>query len=427
MESISLHEAQPAEGWNPGLGAHAGKAQAVTFEIVKRLREPRPDKPEDITLACGEAGFAVLYGYLDRCFPNSGWDRIAHESILRIAEKIPSNPPLSLFGGLAGWAYATWYLSCDDKRYRRARSGIEDALLPRVVALAHSVARSSGLPVEDYDLVSGLSGAAAYLLCRASDDRVQIALRSAIEALASLILRDEDPPAWYTPADMISARQMIGKYPDGNLNCGVAHGMPGLLCTLALAHRLDVRVPGLSAAIERAAQWIVCHRLPSRWGGSWPAAVAVRNSGTMTPAPVGWCYGNPGIARALWLAGTALDDSSLREAGVEALKAVLGRPISRHGISSPTFCHGAAGLLHITVRFANDTSTPQLFEAAATILEKLLMSFSEETVFGYRAYDAEARLVDSAGLLDGAAGIALVLLAATSNVEPAWDRIFLLS
>jgi hypothetical protein len=35
--------------------------------------------------------------------------------------------------------------------------------------------------------------------------------------------------------------------------------------------------------------------------------------------------------------------------------------------------------------------------------------------------------VDRPGLLDGAPGAALVLLAAATDVEPAWDRVFLLS
>jgi lantibiotic biosynthesis protein len=427
MESVSFREAQATQTWTAGVGSSADRARAVALEIVKRLRDPQRNKPGDISLACGEAGFAVLYGYLDRCFPNCGWDRVAHEAVLRIGDQISPYQPLGLFGGLAGWAYATWYLSCGDKRYRRARSAIEDALLPKVIALADSVGKRSGLPVEEYDLVSGLSGATAYLLCRAGDERVQPVLESAVAGLANLILRNEDPPAWYTPADVISGRHMIGKYPDGNLNCGVAHGMPGLLCVLALAYRQEVPAPGLRTAIERAAHWLEAHRISDRWGGSWPAAVAVGNSGLMTPAPVGWCYGNPGIARALWLAGIALNNSALRETAVEALRAVFRRSVARRGISSPTFCHGVAGLLHITKRFATDTSLPEFTEAAAMTIDELLMTFSEETVFGYRAYDAEARLVDSAGLLDGAAGIALVLLAATSNVEPGWDRVFLLS
>ena len=44
-----------------------------------------------------------------------------------------------------------------------------------------------------------------------------------------------------------------------------------------------------------------------------------------------------------------------------------------------------------------------------------------------RDLEPDGRLVDCVGLIDGAAGVALVLLAASSPVEPAWDRVFLLS
>jgi hypothetical protein len=35
--------------------------------------------------------------------------------------------------------------------------------------------------------------------------------------------------------------------------------------------------------------------------------------------------------------------------------------------------------------------------------------------------------VDRPGVLDGAAGVAMVLLAAAVDVEPDWDRLFLLA
>jgi hypothetical protein len=35
--------------------------------------------------------------------------------------------------------------------------------------------------------------------------------------------------------------------------------------------------------------------------------------------------------------------------------------------------------------------------------------------------------VDQPGLLDGAPGVILALLAASTDVEPIWDRLFLLS
>lgn len=94
---------------------------------------------------------------------------------------------------------------------------------------------------------------------------------------------------------------------------------------------------------------------------------------------------------------------------------------------SPSFCHGIAGLLHITLRFANDTSLPDLVTPAKQVLEQLLAAFNAEFQFGYRDHDADGGAVDRRGLLDGAAGIALVLLAASSVQAPDWDRAFLLS
>jgi hypothetical protein len=79
------------------------------------------------------------------------------------------------------------------------------------------------------------------------------------------------------------------------------------------------------------------------------------------------------------------------------------------------------------MRFANETALPEFSHAASTVLQELLESFVDDTAFGYRGVDSDGRLADNAGVLDGAAGVALVLLAASSDQEPSWDRIFLLS
>ncbi len=418
---------------NLGTKSHGerGNARPAALEVVRRLQRRLPDAgvARDASLACGDAGLAVLYGYFDRCFPGAGWDKIAHQAILRATQSLSSAPgqPIGLFGGLAGLAYATWYLSHGETRYLRARAAIEDALIPQAVALAQMLAKKSGMAVEEYDVVSGLSGVAAYLLGRTGDDRAHEALESVIEAMVAILSSGEPAPKWHTPADLISARQMIGKYPEGNLNCGLAHGLPGILSVLALACGQDIDVPGQRDALHRWAYWLKSRHMPDQWGGSWPAAVSVGPAPGPVPAPAGWCYGNPGVARALWLAGTALDDSCLRETAIDGIRAVYRRPVSRRGISSPTFCHGVSGLLHITLRFANDTSLPDFADAAEALLQQLLKSFADDSIFGFRAYDSEARLVDSPGLLDGAGGVALVLLAVTSDQAPSWDRMFLLS
>jgi lantibiotic biosynthesis protein len=419
-------------GWEPTTLAKARSARSVALEVAARLQNGRFEDSNgyrDVSLGGGDAGLAVLFGYLDRCFPERDWDQVAHRAMVRIGANITrlSDQSMGLFGGLAGIAFAAWYLSRGGTRYGRALAAAEDVLIPRSTALAESFSGRTGMPVEEYDVVSGLSGIAAYLLSRIRENRALRAVKTIAAALVNVIERDGGRPAWFTPAEMISAKSMIGEYPDGNLNCGLAHGAPAMLAVLAMAYRENVVVSRQRAAMERLAYWLAAQRRTERWGDSWPAAVGVNASDPVARAPVGWCYGNPGVARALWLTGKALDDPAFCEMAVNALRSSYRRPASRHGAVPPTFCHGTAGLLQITMRFAQETGLPDFGDAANSLLERLLMRFSDEAPFGYRDHDPELGLVDRAGLLDGAAGVALVLLAAVSNQDPDWDRVFLLS
>jgi hypothetical protein len=127
------------------------------------------------------------------------------------------------------------------------------------------------------------------------------------------------------------------------------------------------------------------------------------------------------------LAGQALDHSGYRELALAAMEAVYRRPLTERRIDSPTFCHGVAGLLQITLRFAQDTQRALFMEAAGRLAEQLLSSYALDSRLGYRSLEPGGQQVDQPGLLDGASGVPLVLLAAATAVEPAWDRLFLLS
>jgi lantibiotic modifying enzyme len=96
-------------------------------------------------------------------------------------------------------------------------------------------------------------------------------------------------------------------------------------------------------------------------------------------------------------------------------------------IDSPTFCHGVAGLLQVLLRFTNDTGVETLRAGASRVTEQLLALYEPEARLGYRSIESHAKRVDQPGLLDGAPGVALVLLAVACPVEPHWDRAFLLS
>jgi hypothetical protein len=133
------------------------------------------------------------------------------------------------------------------------------------------------------------------------------------------------------------------------------------------------------------------------------------------------------VARALWLAGTALEDEALTGLAVEAMAAVYRRPVRVRHIDSPTFCHGVSGLLQITLRFGHDTGLPVFTDAAVALTGQLLDAYEPDSLLGFRGVEPDGTRVDQPGLLDGAAGVALVLLAAATGAEPGWDRMFLLA
>jgi hypothetical protein len=384
-------------------------------------------------VAQGDAGLALLCSSVDACLPGKGWDEVAHGFLTAAAyaAERPPQPPPGLFVGLSGIAFAAEALSENGTRYQRLLASLDEALAPAAAALGERLrSGSSPGPVSDFDLIAGASGIGAYLL-RRDTHRV---LPEVLTGLVSLAEPRDGPPRWMTPPHLLGDSSMLRQYPGGNLNCGLAHGIPGPLALLALALRQGVSVPGQEEAVRRLADWLVGHRADDRWGVNWPNAVPVAGPGErvldssrLPPSRSAWCYGSPGVARALWLAGDALDDAGLRELAVEGMLAVSRRPIPERRIESPTFCHGVAGLLQVVVRFAHDTGLPAFSAAATELVDQLLGAYEPQRPLGFASLEPGANPVDRAGLLDGAPGVAMALLAAATDTEPTWDRLFLLS
>ncbi|UPJ53442.1 lanthionine synthetase C family protein [Bradyrhizobium sp. 200] len=424
----------------------------IARDVANRLRDrsiveratalaPRQSAyPETIrwhpsSLGQGDAGIAVTCGYLDACFPEEGWDRIGHGYLSRAAdgaERAAQLPP-GMFGGLAGFGFAGLSLSRGDTRYRRLLASVDDMLLPQLAAQASRLRRqgADGLSFAEFDAISGASGTGAYLLSRRDQTG---ALESLLEGLIALTGETGGRPRWWTPAALMGNSETSKRYPHGNLNCGLAHGIPGVIALMALARHNRVTVPRLDEALERIVVWLVTHRANDAWGVNWPYAIPLAESGLPEPigseAPPGraaWCYGAPGVARALWLAGTALGCQEWCDLAIEAMEAVYRRPHQVRAIDSPTFCHGQAGLLQITLRFYHDTRRSEFAEAASNLVTSILSANEPDSLLGYRSWEPGGGRVDQAGLLDGAPGVLLTLLAASSHVEPTWDRAFLLS
>jgi hypothetical protein len=108
------------------------------------------------------------------------------------------------------------------------------------------------------------------------------------------------------------------------------------------------------------------------------------------------------------------------------------RPPEQSGVRDAGLCHGAAGIGHLFNRMYQAMGDPTLGEAARFWFGRTLdMRRPGRGVGGYQAFHpvspGDDTWVDDRGFLSGSAGIALALLAAVSPVEPAWDRVLLIS
>jgi hypothetical protein len=444
--------------WAPALPQEAAaRAMGVSHAVAARLRDhyrvqlaavtapaqttfPRTVHWQPTSLAQGDAGMALICACLDACFPAQEWDRIGHRYLTVAAQGAEQAPFQSsgMFSGLAGVAFSALTLSRGGSRYRRLLTALNDALFPQIEAKAQNLKQAiNGLSVGEFDVISGLAGAGAYLLAYHSsrrEDAAAVVIEAVLDAFVSLAGDTGGLPRWWTPPHLLGDEEAAALHPYGNLNCGLAHGIPGPLALMALALSSGTVVSGLEEAIDRLAEWLIGYRGADQWGVNWPYSVPLTRDGAPERAAASralsraaWCYGAPGLARALWLAGVARQRCEWRDLAVEAMEAVYRRPVAARNIDSPTLCHGVAGLLQITLRFAHDTRLPVFTEAANDLFEWLYGAYEPDSLLGYRNWEPGGTRVDQPGLLDGAPGVLLTLLAACTDVEPSWDRAFLLA
>ncbi len=227
----------------------------------------------------GYAGLAVLAGSLDAIEPECGWDSIGFEHLRRAVRSMEAEQsPAVGMAGLAGLATSASLLSRHGSRYDRLLTRLDSAIVERVEQMSQAVLRSRphGVPVGLFDVIAGLTGAGRYLLGRTESMPCRRALDTLLGALVYLSEADADAvPHWHTT--FLHATDNLRKfYPDGHVNLGMAHGIPGPLALLSLSASQGVEVTGQHDAIVRIADLIVKAQCSDEWGVGFPVAASIR-------------------------------------------------------------------------------------------------------------------------------------------------------
>ncbi|MFJ8336722.1 lanthionine synthetase C family protein [Streptomyces sp. NPDC094437] len=331
----------------------------------------------------------------------------------------------SLYRGAPALAYALH--TAGHPAYRPALETLDEAVAGLVRArLAAAGARLAAgqLPrMREYDLISGLTGLGACLLHRRSrPELLRDVLRYEVRLLLEPVtIDDRQVPGWWT-SDSPSGRP-VEELPHGHGNFGLAHGVAGPVALLALSARAGLVVPGqfeaLSYACRLLEQWS-CRVLSG--GTAWPEAITVEEWYTgppsfRTPGRPSWCYGTPGIARALQLAALVCGHALARRRAEDALTACLTDPPQLGLLRDATVCHGWAGLVLVAAAAAADAAPGSPLPAQVPLLRaRLAAHLDQHPVPG------------TDGLLTGSDGVLLTLLTLDPNrrAAPNWQTCLLL-
>lgn len=350
----------------------------------------------DVSLAGGSAGVALLYAYLDGIRRGRDYSMLAGAYLARALrqEDAPAVCP-SLYRGATGVAWAAAHLQKE-----AALTGAVDRALASL--LEHSP------PKGDYSLADGLVGYGVYALERFGQPKAPVILERVVDRLDELAVRSEGGVTWLTGPGRLPPH-LRARAPAGCYDLGLARGLPGAVALLAAAVRLDVNAGKARPLLDGAVRWLLAQQLEGSRTVCFPAWAAP--SEVRRPARSGWCHGDPGVAAALLVAARAVQEPQWEREAVAIARRAAGRPPAETGVTDAAFCHGAAGLAHLFNRLHQATGDRELGLSARFWIEQTL---------------ALPRPAGN-GLLRGAAGVGLVLLAAATDLEPAWDRCFLLS
>jgi lantibiotic biosynthesis protein len=285
----------------------------------------------------------------------------------------------------------------------------------------------------EFDALQGLTGYGAYLLRRDPDGQ---AVRAVLEYLVRLTIPTladgETLPGWWTSSG--PSGRPDEQFADGHANTSLAHGITGVLSLLSLAARRGTLVGGQLDAIRTVCAWLDRWRVETERGPTWPywvtrAELCTGQSKPYGPLRPSWCYGTAGVARGQQLAALALGDVDRQLAAERALVASLTDPAQLAATTDLSLCHGFAGLAHVAAR-ASEDALPETAELLRLLIPALLTAVHP---LGTDAAQAVTVVLDAddggPGLLDGAAGIALAVLAPTTATPPssAWDTCLLIS
>lgn len=276
----------------------------------------------------------------------------------------------------------------------------------------------------NFDFLHGAMGALHYFLTDAED--LNDYAKGIISKLHSIVEYTPEGKM-YWPFFGITDPHKLEK----SINFGLAHGQPAVVSILSKAYRLNTDNSILKELIENTTQTIIDYKYQDERNSLYPSTVhALQKSSYYSKGSrMGWCYGDLGIAVALWDVGEVLGNRSFQSEALECLeKSALRRDLQGGFVRDAAICHGSAGIMYIFNKFSlldNRNAYKDETEYWKNISVNLLNTDNDKLITGHCAWNNNTEHYNDFGFLQGISGVGLSFLSVI-NPEIKWGEALLM-
>ncbi len=368
-------------------------------------------------LFAGKAGIMLFLFYYSRYYKDIESQNFAVNILENIIEEISSNNFYHTFcNGIPGIAWALQHLNANEfiefDTYQNFHC-FDDFLFESMI---------QEIKKKNYDYLHGSIGIALYfILFLKKKKNFENHLRNFVDTLNKIKVTDKSGYYW----------KYFNKTDDKKnptvCDLGLAHGLPSIIIILCKLLEKGISKDLSYDLLSGSVKYLLSQKnSPNQFHSLFPSFTYKNNQSSNSR--LAWCYGDVGIVISLWHAANVTNNISWKNEAIEILlHSTKRKDLKKNSINDACFCHGSAGLGHIYNRFYYHTKNKKFGDAANYWLNQTLkMAVHKGGLAGYKSFIGEGPIIDPT-LLNGVAGIGLVLMSAIFDIKTNWDECLLIN
>lgn len=367
-------------------------------------------------LLAGDCGCLLFLYYYYRLTQKDEVLAILQSKIDKISEEIAGIKNASFCNGFAG---ICWLLRFFANEGMIDSSDIDDLLQEIDVCINQLMIYE--LQKKDFDFLHGSLGMAYYFSTQNNKNGNE-AITTFLNSLNENKIKDTDGSIkWLLPAyTNVNECKMV-------YNLSLSHGMASIVALLSKLTK-NVAFASLSNEIlEKTMLYFGNHVHPDNDRSCFSPWITPHSKERME-SRLCWCYGDPGIAIAIYNASMALNAPEYTQLALNVFEKNTNRQNTKiENVSEACFCHGTSSLCHIYNRIYQKTNIKSFKKAAIYWLDEMLMMGNNKSNYSGYIFNDMGNINLNYSLLSGLTGVGLALMGTISSEEPKWDECVLLS